>query len=301
MSAARRARGPALALGVLLLILLLVAPPLATSVPGGRSPPMPARTNAAPTTVGAAVAAPRGGAIPNGEWVNVTGSGAPSARFGASMAYDAALGQVILFGGCGLVVCPLNDTWAFSGGVWAQLHPAVSPPGRWAAMVSYDPQLSAVVLFGGCGNTTCTLNDTWEFTGPTWAPIPAGAAPTGRSGGSLVYDANGSRLLLFGGCYRTPGVYGYNCGGNTVWELNSSSAWLNVTPSGPAPRSRAYEAAATDPSVGGILVTGGSAFGLFYQQQYWWTDTWGLAGSTWTNFTAAPPPGPCCEASAAWD
>lgn len=301
MSAARRARGPALALGVLLLLLLPLAPLPPAGVHGGSSIPLGAAPLPSRTAVRPASPGPGDGAIPNGEWVNVTGSAAPSARFGASMAYDSALGQVILFGGCGLATCPLNDTWAFSGGAWTQLHPSVSPPGRWAAMMAYDPQLSAVILFGGCGNSSCTLNDTWEFTGPTWAPLSAGPAPQGRSGGSLVYDANGSRLLLFGGCYRTAGVYGYNCGGNALWELNASFAWLNITPSGSTPRPRAYEAAATDPSVGGILVTGGSAFGLYYQQQYWWTDTWGFAGGTWTNFTAASPPDPCCEASAAWD
>jgi hypothetical protein len=243
-------------------------------------------------------AEPRSGALPNGEWVNQTGSSGPPPRYGSSMAYDAALHEVILFGGCGLAICPENDTWAFAGGTWTQLQPNASPPARWAAMMAYDPLLSAVVLFGGCSNSTCLLNDTWEFSNGNWTPLPPGPAPPGRSAGSLVYDANGSRLLLFGGCFRNPD---YNCADNSLWQLNATGVWSPLSPSGTLPVPRGYQAAATDPSVGGILIEGGSAFGLLYQTNYYWNDTWGFSGNTWTNFTEALPPAPCCSSSAAWD
>src|SRR5262249_54761851 len=51
----------------------------------------------------------------------------PSARYGASMDYDAATGSIVLFGG----VKPggvLGDTWAFNGSAWTRLSPPASPP-----------------------------------------------------------------------------------------------------------------------------------------------------------------------------
>ena len=50
-------------------------------------------------------------------WTKQAPATSPSARYEASMAYDAATGNVVLFGGLnGAGVSPLNDTWTWGSG-----------------------------------------------------------------------------------------------------------------------------------------------------------------------------------------
>src|SRR5579884_1224268 len=80
-------------------------------------------------------------------WTQLHPPTSPPARFGASMAYDAATGQLILFGGG--AGNSLNDTWAWDGHTWTQLHSASSPPARIHACMVYDAASQQLVLFGG--------------------------------------------------------------------------------------------------------------------------------------------------------
>ena len=69
------------------------------------------------------------------------------------MAYDAATGTVVLFGGTnrhGL----LGDTWTWNGTTWTEQTPATSPPARSQAMMAYDAATGTPVLFGGSGYAT---------------------------------------------------------------------------------------------------------------------------------------------------
>src|SRR5712691_1002940 len=66
----------------------------------------------------------------------------PSARTGAAMAYDAATGQLLLFGGStrpGTQGGYLGDTWTWNGTTWTRLHPAAAPSARHNADLVYDP------------------------------------------------------------------------------------------------------------------------------------------------------------------
>ena len=54
-----------------------------------------------------------------GNWVHRTPTTSPSARSGPSMVYDAAIGEVVLFGGYNSG--GLNDTWTYDGSEWTQL------------------------------------------------------------------------------------------------------------------------------------------------------------------------------------
>ena len=79
------------------------------------------------------------------------------------MAYDAATGTVVLFGGrrAGLAV---NDTWVWNGATWTRQFPKTSPPARTAASMAYDAATGNVVLFGGLnGAGVRPLNDTWTW------------------------------------------------------------------------------------------------------------------------------------------
>jgi len=100
-------------------------------------------------------------------WARQTPATSPGARQLASMAYDAATQQVVLFGGFDNE-SPLGDTWTWNGRNWARQTPATSPPGRDGAPMAHDAANQQVVLFGGVGNDV-RLNDTWTWNGATWA------------------------------------------------------------------------------------------------------------------------------------
>ena len=63
----------------------------------------------------------------------------PSARTGASMVFDPATNQLLLFGGSATTGTGFsNQTWTWNGSNWTQLHPATSPPGREDQQMAYD-------------------------------------------------------------------------------------------------------------------------------------------------------------------
>ena len=62
-------------------------------------------------------------------WTKQHPATSPPARDSASMAYDAATGTAVLFGGA-LPHLALADTWTWDGSTWTKQHPATSPPAR---------------------------------------------------------------------------------------------------------------------------------------------------------------------------
>ena len=68
------------------------------------------------------------------------------------MAYDPALGQIVLFGGQGPDWPDYDDTWLFDGDRWT---PGPAAPkaldGRTGARMEYLPEIGKLVLFGGSG------------------------------------------------------------------------------------------------------------------------------------------------------
>jgi hypothetical protein len=64
------------------------------------------------------------------------------------MAYDAARGRVVLFGGR-LGETFLSDTWEWDGNDWTPRFPVASPPAREGHALVYDELRDRVVMFGG--------------------------------------------------------------------------------------------------------------------------------------------------------
>jgi class 3 adenylate cyclase len=64
------------------------------------------------------------------------------------MAYDAATGTAVLFGG--YIDQPLSTTLTWNGSTWTRQHPATHPSARQDASMAYDAATRTVVLFGGC-------------------------------------------------------------------------------------------------------------------------------------------------------
>jgi hypothetical protein len=55
-------------------------------------------------------------------WMRKTVAGAPSARAGASMTYDAARKLVLMYGGDPINAAQLKDLWAWNGTTWTQMY-----------------------------------------------------------------------------------------------------------------------------------------------------------------------------------
>src|SRR5206468_8221273 len=74
----------------------------------------------------------------------------PPARIGESMVYDAARGNVVLFGGCSRIACTdaFNDTWTWDGQTWRHESPLAAPSPRWRASTGFNAADNTVVLFG---------------------------------------------------------------------------------------------------------------------------------------------------------
>jgi hypothetical protein len=83
----------------------------------------------------------------------------PPARSSHAMAYDAARGQVVLFGGLGANNNALSDTWVWDGSNWTQKSPANNVPARSNHAMAYDSLHQQIVLFGGANGAQ--LSDTW--------------------------------------------------------------------------------------------------------------------------------------------
>ncbi len=96
-------------------------------------------------------------------WTQQAPAASPSARDQAAMAYDAATGTAVLFGGVDPIGDHLADTWTWDGTTWTQQAPAASPHGRDAAAMAYDAATGTAVLFGGRGPATYYRADTWTW------------------------------------------------------------------------------------------------------------------------------------------
>jgi hypothetical protein len=108
------------------------------------------------------------------------------------MAFDAARGELVMFGGQ-LLPSPANaDTWVWNGTNWTQRSPAASPGARQYHAMCYDAGRQRVVVYSGQLGTAL-LNDIWEWDGTTWThPLPAGLATGAATGPSSSTTARAS-------------------------------------------------------------------------------------------------------------
>ena len=102
-----------------------------------------------------------------GNWTQQSPATSPPARSMASLAYDSALGKLVLFGGsnAGSNGPYFTDTWSWNGSTWTQLNPTGGPPPeRYAFGMAYDPS-QGVLIYGGLDlNDSVTLSDMWLLT-----------------------------------------------------------------------------------------------------------------------------------------
>jgi hypothetical protein len=186
-------------------------------------------------------------------WTLLHPSVSPPGREAGSMVYDAATGQIVLFGGydgyASNTTQPLlNDTWTWDGTTWTQQHPTVSPPARFEASMAYDATTQTVVLFGGGGggtppaglapNMAPPLNDTWVWDGTTWTQQRSTHSPAAREDASMAYDAAMQAVVLFGGndgISHTPDL-------TDTWTWNGAT-WMLQHPANSPTTRFTYESA----------------------------------------------------------
>jgi hypothetical protein len=134
-------------------------------------------------------------------WTQKTPSTGPSGRVVHTMAFDAAHGNVVLFGGRDAGTANLNDTWTWDGQTWTEQHPAASPPARFDYGMAYDATRGNVILFGGerqIGDPS-PFDDTWMWDGTTWTELHPAHSPEARIVHGFVWDAKNQELVLVSG------------------------------------------------------------------------------------------------------
>ena len=141
------------------------------------------------------------------DWTTLHPATSPSARDSASITFDDAHGNVVLFGGQDETGRPLHDTWTWDGTTWTEQHPVTSPQARSGAAMAFDPARGETVLFGGTSGSVY-FGDTWTWDGSNWSSHAA-AGPSARTGAQLVFDVAHNRLVMFGG-------YVVNTDGTTI-------------------------------------------------------------------------------------
>ena len=187
-------------------------------------------------------------------WREATAELRPSPRHGAAMAFDAARGRAVLFGG-DVGMGPgannlLGDTWEWDGTRWIEQRPATAPPARRRAAMAYDPVRQRVVLFGGHTAASNVADDTWEWDGVDWRPLSPATKPPGRRQHVMAYDAERGVVIAYGGSAGLSPL-------TDLWEWDGVT-WTLVPINWPAFRPfKGKHAGAWDGAAGTLVVFGG--------------------------------------------
>jgi hypothetical protein len=128
------------------------------------------------------------------------------------MAYDAARGRVVMFGGRDSSGNMTADTWEWDGTTWTNVTPASgSPPAgyRGEDAMAYDAERGRVVMVGPYSSSGGGwVLSTWEWNGTTWTNMtPPSGSPPWRVSPSMAYDAARGEAVLFGGYVVTVPFY----------------------------------------------------------------------------------------------
>src|SRR5262249_2828855 len=210
----------------------------------------------------------------------------PSGRTGHAIAFDAARGRLVLFGGDNWNQ-NLGDTWEWNGIAWTQFTPAVAPGAGAGTAVGFHAAAGGGVLFGGFFGDTPNpaLNDAWAWNGTTWPSLAPAPVPPRREYHRLSANAAAGALVMFSGTGTANQL-------NDTWEWNGLD-WTNV-PTNPTPATRDGCGMATD-GAGMTLLLGGT-FTVWHPgpllEQASLGDTWAYLGpgAAWVQLAPTGPP-----------
>jgi len=210
-------------------------------------------------------------------WIRRFTAHSPSPRLGGAMVYDAARGEVVLFGGTNFV-SSFADTWVWNGTDWLdRTSPSTRPTARAFASAAFDEVRREMVLFGGGDR----LSDTWAWNGTTWTRRFPATSPPGRVEAAMTYDVVRSQVVLFGGSVAPANTV--NGGDTWVWD---GSSWTQKFPV-VSPPGRSDSALAYDRLRDQVVLFGGYRCFLASCVS---DDTWVWDGGTWAMKSPATSP-----------
>jgi hypothetical protein len=188
-------------------------------------------------------------------------------RRGHAMAFDAARGRLVVFGGYG--ASELGDTWEWDGTSWQDKTPTgARPSARTDTSMAFDAVRGRVVLFGGYDGAL-SLSDTWEWDGTSWVQqFPPNPRPEPRSAHRLAFDSSRGRVVLFGGYSAS----------NELWEW-AGTRWIQLTTTGAKPVARATHGLTYDSVRQRLVLFGGITNGVLRD------DVWEWDGTGWADKT----------------
>ena len=192
-------------------------------------------------------------AFAGGKWSELNTTG-PSTRVYSTLAWDPALGELILYGGSGTRGA-LADTWAFLHGEWTELS-VTGPPARSCAAMTYVPSAGGLVLFGGLSGPSggSFAADTWLFDG-SWKEHSV-TGPSARGCAAFAPEPSAGRGILFGGLGAQPAGSSYRADFGDTWSFDGA-AWQDLQLPGPPSRYGAFMT--YDAADGYILLVDGIA------------------------------------------
>ncbi|MFZ2114308.1 MAG: hypothetical protein WAU77_11350 [Solirubrobacteraceae bacterium] len=208
----------------------------------------------------------------------------PPARQGAAMAYDAATGQLVMFGGYGAQSSSsqtgeLSDTWTWDGSSWHEVA-ASGPDGGSASMV-YDAASRQLLLVQTTPNSSGNLSDTWLWSGSGWTKIAGARGPADYSDAAAYDPRLGEVVLLveagLPNVTRRPQTW--------LWDGHS---WTQAQSSHVPPES-VGEPLVYDPNSGEVILQGSTHMyvpGVGPNS----ADTWGWDGTDWSRLRPASSP-----------
>jgi hypothetical protein len=212
-------------------------------------------------------------------WQTINPPTRPSARRRPALAYDAARGETVLFGGGFGTNSFLGDTWTYNGTTWTQRSPATVPPSRFGTALAYDSTRQVVVMFGGFVPGGTDIADTWEWDGNNWS-LRASSGPTPRGAHRMAYDQARGVVTLYGG-YSTPAQTTLS----DTWSWDGAT-WTQGTG---GPGSLCDQVMAYDPTRQRIVLWGGLRLNGA-QTPVDLNGLWEWNGASWTQRTTAQTP-----------
>lgn len=219
-------------------------------------------------------------------WAHQTPASSPSPRTHAAMAFDAATGTTVLFGGRAGSQ-RLRDTWTWNGITWKLEAPPNNPPPLESAAMAFDDTHHQLLLFGGIGIDGQASNGMWSWDGQTWTALAPVTTPAPRSAAAFASDPATGSVVLFGGLADE----GIALDDTWAWD---GAAWSELQP--PASPGARSDAAATFDAARGVVVLFGGTNGTDTL-----ADTWTWDGTTWAQHQTATKPPARADAAMAYD
>jgi hypothetical protein len=209
-------------------------------------------------------------------WTAPLSSVAPPTRSSCGLAYDAARGRVLLYGGYRSGYGRFGDTWDWDGKSWTLLQPQHSPGLRSRAAMAHDAVRGRVVLFDN--------GQTWEWDGSDWTQVPTTRAPLSTVRITLVEHPGLGQVLAYGGHYfASPSAPSYP---KDIWAWTGKDWQMLAT----GPSGRDACALVWDAPRQRLLILGGYTESP-YAGQVSRNDVWSWDGKTLQREASLPVDG----------